>query len=154
MIDKKMKEYLNTNNLNFYEFPDGTTPTSVDAAEKLGVEVGQIAKTILFIGKSKKTYLIVCSGNRKISSSKLKKTIGEKAKLASYNETEKFTGYTPGGVCPFLVNVDNILIDESLNNYEKVFSAAGSSGSAVEANYELLLKLTEGISADITVEKE
>lgn len=153
MIDEKMKEYLHANELVFYEFPDGTTPTSLDAARKLGVEVGQIAKTILFIGKSKKTYLAVCPGDRKVSSSKLKKTIGEKAKLASYNETEEITGYTPGGVCPFLVNVDEIIIDEWLNDFEKVYSAAGSSGSAVEVDYKKLLELTDGISADISNEK-
>ena len=61
------------------EFEEGSTPTARDkAAAKIGVEVGQIAKSLLFKGVSGKIIMVVCAGDKKVSSGKLKRLCGGK----------------------------------------------------------------------------
>lgn len=152
MIPEKVTEFLENNEMTWKEFPEGTTPTAKAAADMLGVKVGQIAKSILFVGKkSGKPYLVVCPGDRKISPSKLKKQVEEKTRLATAEQTEEFTGFLPGGVCPFGIGDLMIIIDEGLKEYDVVYPAAGTSGSAVKTNFDQLVDLVAGAVADLTV---
>ena len=52
MIPEKVKAVLDAHNLRAVEFEEGSTSTAKAAAEKLGVIVGQIAKSLLLIGKN------------------------------------------------------------------------------------------------------
>lgn len=151
MIPDKVTSFLKKNGLSWKEFPEGSTPTAKAAADKLGVEVGQIAKSILFVGKSGTPYLVVCPGDRKVSPSKLKKQVKEKTRLATAEQTHEFTGFFPGGVCPFGIEGLMIIIDEELKEYDVVYPAAGTSGSAVKTNFEELVNLVAGAVADLTV---
>jgi len=101
MIPDKVRAVLEVHNLEAVEFEEGSTSTARDAAEKLGVSVGQIAKSLLFYGKNKLFFLVLCPGDRKISSSKLKAVLGVKSRMANAEETFQATGFHPGGVCPF-----------------------------------------------------
>ena len=50
-----------------------------------------------------------------------------------YEEVETYIGHAPGGVCPFAVKPNiNAFLDVSLQRFDKVYPAAGSSNSAVE----------------------
>lgn len=150
MISEKVLRVLERHGLKYREFPDGSTPTAVTAAGMLGVAVGQIAKSILFVCKKNGAFLVVCPGDRKVSSSKLKKVTGGKPRLASADETEALTGFLPGGVCPFGLNGVKVLIDEWLREYDKVYPSAGTSGSAVETTFEDLVRITGGEAFDLT----
>ena len=151
MIPENVIEILEANSLHWEEFPDGSTPTAKTAADKLGVQVGQIAKSILFVGKSGKPYLAVCPGDRKVSSSKLKSLVKEKARLATAGETEQLTGFLPGGVCPFALEGVLIIIDEWLKEYSVIYPAAGTSGSAVTTSFKELVEVVGGTIWDLTV---
>ena len=150
MIPEKVLEVLKREELKYHEFPEGSTPTSVAAAEVLDVEVGQIAKSILFVCKTAGAFLVVCPGDRKVSSSKLQKVTGEKPRLADSNQTETLTGFLPGGVCPFGIEGVRILVDKWLEEYRNVYPAAGTSGSAVETTFEDLVRITGAEVFDLT----
>lgn len=150
MIPEKVLAILRANDLKFYEFPEGTTPTAVTAAETLKVKVGQIAKSILFYCKRTGPVLVVCPGDRKVVSSKLKKAVGEKGRLTDPVETEELTGFAPGGVCPFGLSGIRILIDEHLKGCEPIYPAAGTSGSAVRTSFEELVTIVGGEVVDLT----
>ena len=150
MIPEKVMAILKANDLEFYEFPEGTTPTAITAAQMLKVKVGQIAKSILFICKSGRAYLVVCPGDRKVSLSKLKKIAGEKPRLADETTTLQLTGFSPGSVCPFGLLDINIIVDLNLREYDVVFPAAGTSGSAVETSFEELVRITGAKIADVS----
>lgn len=128
-----------------------TTKTSVEAAHALNVEVGQIAKTILF--KCGEQYgLFVAAGDIKICDKKVKALMGTsgKARIAKPDEVEKKTGYQVGGVCPF--DIDDsipIFLDSSMQRFDKVFSAAGSSFSFLPITVEELQLVTGGEIADM-----
>lgn len=127
-----------------------TTKTSVEAAEALGVELGQIAKSILF--RCKDRYgLFVAAGDIKISDKKVKGLLGGgKAKIASPEEVEKITGYRVGGVCPFDIDAEvPIFIDRSMQRFDVVYAAAGTSFSMLPISVNQLKKVTGGTVADI-----
>jgi len=135
---------------------DQDTSTVDKAAEALGVEVGQIAKSILLMAKEE-PLLIVASGDAKISSSKIKKGLGKKARMAKPEEVKEITGFEVGGVCPFVLKKDiPVYIDASIERFPLVYAAAGTSNTAVPVTYEQLLVLggLPGDFCEITVEKD
>lgn len=150
MIPTKVLAVLKQHNLKAIEFEEGSTPTAPLAARKLGVEVGQIAKSLLFIDKKESCYLVVCPGDRRVSSSKLKKVIGVKTRLARHEDTLQATGYSPGGVCPFALSGIEILLDEHLKNYETIYPAAGTDASGVPMTFAELQEITKGSVFDLT----
>lgn len=154
MIPSKVKKVLDKNNLKAVEFEEASTPTAHLAAQKFSVTVGQIAKSLLFIGKNKRFYLVVCPGDRKVSSSKLKQLTGVKSRMANADETLGATGFLPGGVCPFGIEGIDIFLDKQLKQYETIYPAAGTSSSGVPMDFEQLIKITNGRICDITAPVE
>lgn len=128
---------------------DACTHTSGLAAQALGVQEAQIAKTLVFVGKNK-AILVVASGDKRVDAKKLKSITGEKMKFANQEQVELFTGFPPGGVCPFDVNQNlGILIDISLKRFEVVYAAAGTPNSAVPVTVPQLLEATGGCQVDV-----
>ena len=123
--------------------------TSVLAARALGVEVGAIAKSILFTGRTVKI-LVVASGDVRIDEKKLRVLTGEKMRLADAATVEAVTGFPPGGVSPFALKTPvRILLDESMKRFGTVYAAAGTARSAVPVAPEVLAEITGGAWAEL-----
>ena len=152
MVPEKVRKILDAYNLEVLEFEEGSTPTAKTAAEMIGVEVGQIAKSMLMRGKDGAYRMFVIAGDRKISSSKVKKTTGVKHSMCSPEESYEITGFRPGGVCPFGVEGVEIYIDSSLEGYETVYPAAGNDASGVSTTFSRLLEITGGRVSNITAD--
>ena len=134
------------------EFEPGSTATSQLAAERLGVLVGQIAKSLLFLGKDGRYAMLLCPGDRKVSSAKLKAALGVKTRMARRDETLAATGFEPGGVCPFGIDAGiRILIDDSLAQYRTIYPAAGTGASGVPMTFAQLVAITGGDVGEFTV---
>ncbi len=151
MIPEKVLRVLEANNLKAIEFEEGSTPTSVLAAQKLGVAVGNIAKSLLFLGKDGRFYLLICPGDRKVSNAKLKAALGTKSRMANAGETMAATGFKPGGVCPFGLEGIEILLDRSLEEYGTIYPAAGTDASGVPMDFPTLKRITGGRICDCTL---
>ena len=148
----KVKQFLCGHNITVLEF-DNETPTAGSAAVVVGCSPAEIAKSILLLVGGVPV-LVVTSGDTKVNSSKLKRVTGlrGKVKLPAAAEVLDYTGYTPGGVCPFLLPDDlPVYLDLSLQRFTIIYPAAGNEFSAVPIDYEALQRLTNGISADIAV---
>ncbi|MFP4374570.1 MAG: YbaK/EbsC family protein [Spirochaetaceae bacterium] len=154
MIPEKVKRVLDTHGFSVLEFEPGSTPTAVSAAERIGVEVGQIAKSILLKGKDDRYYMVVAAGDRKLNNAKLKRALGEKTRMATPEETEKVTGFRPGGVCPFGVEGVPIFVDEALSAYDTVYPAAGTDASGVPMTVEQLIAVVGATVADLSTSPE
>jgi len=152
MIPDRVREVLESNNLQAIEFEKGSTPTAVLAAEKLGVAVGNIAKSLLFVAKDGRYFMVVCAGDKKVANAKLKATIGAKTRMAEPEETFTATGYQPGGVCPFGVEEIEIFLDISLQKYDTIYPAAGTDSSGVPMSFDDLRRITGGHVCDCTAE--
>ena len=152
MIPEKVKTVLQANGLTALEFEPGSTPTSELAAARIGVAVGQIAKSMLLKGRNGRYYLAVCPGDRRICSKKAKQLTATKIRMARADETEAVTGFRPGGVCPFGLEGVEILIDSGLSAYDLIYPAAGNDASGVPMTFAQLQRLTGARVVDIMLE--
>jgi len=129
--------------LDIIEFNQSTATVDL-AAQAVGVEPGQIAKTMSFRLKDR-DILVVLKGTTRIDNKKYKQCFQTKAKMLSLEEVELITGHPVGGVCPFgLTKPLDIYLDESLKSYRHVYPAAGSKNSAVKISIEQLEQVTSG----------
>ena len=155
MIPEKVSRVLGAHGLAAIEFEPGSTATSQSAAQRLGVLVGQIAKSLLFLGKDGRYATLLCSGDRKASSARLKAALGVKTRMARREESLAATGFEPGGVCPFGIDESvRVLIDESLSQYQTIYPAAGTGASGVPMTFAQLVTITGGLVGDFTVAEE
>jgi prolyl-tRNA editing enzyme YbaK/EbsC (Cys-tRNA(Pro) deacylase) len=152
MIPNKVQKVLDAYGLKAIEFEEGSTPTAVTAADKLGVTVGNIAKSLLFIGKDGRYAMVICPGDRRVSNAKLKQVLGVKTRMAGPEEVTRLTGFPPGGVCPFGVAGVEILLDQRLGSFETIYPAAGTDSSGVPMSFETLKAITGGGVFDLTSE--
>jgi prolyl-tRNA editing enzyme YbaK/EbsC (Cys-tRNA(Pro) deacylase) len=106
-------------------FPAGTR-TAEDAARAIGVQVGQIVKSLVFRAGDE-TVLVLCSGARRVDEAKLASALGTPAvRRATANEVKDATGYAIGGVPPFAhATPCRVVCDRGLLVFDEVWAAAG-----------------------------
>ena len=144
MIPEKVRRVLEAHGLQAREFEPGSTPTVAMAAQCLGVAPARIAKSLLFKTKGGTYALVVCPGDKRLSSSVLRQVIGAKVSMADAAETEAVTGFRPGGVCPFGLEGVTILLDRDLGQYDTVYPAAGNDATGVATTLAQLARITGG----------
>lgn len=128
-----------------------STGTVEQAARAVGVEAGQIAKSVLLLVGGQ-AVMVVTSGDARVSQSRLKQHLGlcGKVKMPDAEAIMALTGFPPGGICPFaLPRPIPILVDASMNRYPVVHIAAGSPRSAAPVTVEQLLAITGGELVDL-----
>jgi prolyl-tRNA editing enzyme YbaK/EbsC (Cys-tRNA(Pro) deacylase) len=125
-----------------HEFQESTATVDM-AAQCLGTEPDTIAKTLSFY-LGDEVLLVVAAGKRRIDNHKFKAQFGCKAKMLSYEDTERLTGNAAGGVCPFLAPAGvQVWLDVSLRDHETVYPSAGSDHSGVALSCQELETLTK-----------
>ena len=71
--------------------------------------------------------------------------------MASPEQVKSHTGFTIGGVSPVgHLSPSMILIDNSLDRFDKLYAAAGHPNCIFEINFENLKKITNGSVERIT----
>lgn len=122
------------------------------AAAAHGVEPGQIAKTLsLRVGDE--VVLVVVRGDARLDNRKAKAGLGGKPRMLGQDEVEALTGHPVGGVCPFgLVTPLKVYCDVSLNAFDEVVPAAGSTHSALRIAPERMAELTRAEWVDVCQE--
>lgn len=148
-LPPRVQAVLDRHGLTALEFEPGSTPTSAMAAAQIGCQIGQIAKSLLFKDKSGGFHLVLLAGDAKVSSGKLKRTIGGEASMASPDETFSVTGFRIGGVCPFGIEGVPIYLDASLRVWDVLYPAAGTDASGVPVSYQQLLDITGARECDV-----
>ena len=134
MSIQRVREYLEQFGAaeRIREFAQSTATVEL-AAQAAGVEPGRIAKTLSFKLEEERTLLIVAAGDAKVDNGKYKSTFGGKAKMLTAQEAEERIGHAVGGVCPFGVKEGvEVYLDRSMERFETVLPAAGSSNSCIE----------------------
>jgi len=129
---------------------ENSARTAKEAATALGCDVGAIVKSLLFKDEDSFTLCLV-SGDKRCSISKLKKIKNKKyIKMASPEDVKAQTGYTIGGVSPVgHLNKIEILIDETLKNFNNLFAAAGHPNCVFKIDFMNIQKITNGKTEDI-----
>jgi len=122
-----------------------STRTAQAAADAVGCELGQIAKSIVFIADGQPV-LAVVAGDRRGDAEAIGAITGARAvKLADPPTVLAATGYTVGSVSPFDLPAGlTVLIDESLERFDTVLPSAGTADSVVRVPLGSLVELTGG----------
>ncbi|HEY9276360.1 MAG: YbaK/EbsC family protein [Candidatus Nanopelagicaceae bacterium] len=124
--------------------------TAQDAATALGIQVGQIASSIVFKLPSGNPLLIVTSGRHRVNTDLVSRDLGvEGLGRADADYVKNVSGYSVGGVAPvgWLNAPEIILIDRALGEYEEVWAAAGHPHTVFPTSFDELLRVTGGTDA-------
>lgn len=132
-------------NLQVIEF-EQTTRTSTEAAQAVGCDVGQIAKSLIFKGKqSGKAILIIASGANRVDEKKIRALAGEKVEKPNADFVREQTGFVIGGVPPVgHAQKLETLIDEDLMKFDEIWGAAGTPNAVFKLAPQDLVKMTGG----------
>jgi prolyl-tRNA editing enzyme YbaK/EbsC (Cys-tRNA(Pro) deacylase) len=132
------------------EFPESTR-TAVEAAEAVGCAVGQIAKSLVFRGRSSgRPLLAIASGGNRVDEKALARGSGEKVSRADADFVREKTGFAIGGVPPVgHLEAPVTFIDRDLLAYDVVWAAAGTPNAVFAVKPADLVTLTGGEVADI-----
>lgn len=153
-----VKKALDTFDMDFtFQEFDESTATSELAAAAIGCTVGQIAKSICFVVNGTPV-LVVASGDQIVDDRKLATLLEvgrKKVKMAKTDQCIEIFGYAPGGVPPVGHRTEAITVylDATLQQYERVYAAAGSANVNFGLTPEQLAHITDGTWADVAKER-
>ena len=119
--------------------------TALDAANALGIEVGQVASSIVFRLPSGNPLLVITSGRHRVDTELVAKNLGvEKLHRADADFVKNASGFSIGGVSPvgWVNKPEIILIDQALNDYGVAWAAAGHPHSVYPTSFEELARVT------------
>lgn len=105
-----------------------STATVADAANAMGVETGQIAKSIVFVMDGEPV-VVVASGRHRIDQGKVCEALDcAEVRMASADEVRAATGFPIGGVPPIGHGLP-VVFDAALLDYELIYAAGGDGNT-------------------------
>ena len=130
-------------------FPDGTK-TAADAAAAIGVDVGQIVKSLIFAVDGE-VVLAYVSGANQLDERKLALAAGgAKCARVDADAVRDATGFPIGGVPPFGHRTHlRVFIDPDLLDYDEVWAAAGTWNDVFAIEPHQLVVASDGLVTDL-----
>jgi prolyl-tRNA editing enzyme YbaK/EbsC (Cys-tRNA(Pro) deacylase) len=118
--------------------------TAAEAAAALGIEIGQIASSLIFKLPDGLPLLVITSGRHRVDTDLVANNLGiEKLGRVDADYVKEQSGFSIGGVAPIgWVSPATILIDQALNDYEVVWAAAGHPHAVYPTSFAELLEIT------------
>jgi prolyl-tRNA editing enzyme YbaK/EbsC (Cys-tRNA(Pro) deacylase) len=118
--------------------------TAQEAANALGIEVGQIASSLIFKLMDGSPLLIITSGRHRVDTDLVARTLGvEKLDRVDADYVKDKSGFSIGGVAPIgWISPATILIDLALNDYDVVWAAAGHPHAVYPTSFAELVACT------------
>lgn len=107
---------------------DVAARTSQQAADALGIEVGQIAKSLIFRGESTgQPVLVIAAGDRRVNEKTIAAALGEPIARATPEFVREHAGFAIGGVAPLAhARPLRTFVDTSLRRFSVVWAAGGT----------------------------
>jgi len=136
-----------------------STRTAQEAAAAVGVEVGQIVKSLVFVAPRTGTELdpILClvSGQNRVDLARLAAVTGEpEIRRATAREAHELVGFVIGGIPPIgFERAVRVVMDPDLGRYPTVWAAAGLPTAVFEVPPATLRILANATVAPITEER-
>jgi Cys-tRNA(Pro) deacylase len=130
-------------------FPEGTK-TAADAAAAIGVEVGQIVKSLVF-GVDGEIVMALVSGSNQLDEKKLAAAAGgAKCARVDADAVREATGFPIGGVPPFGHSSQlRVFVDPDLLQYDEVWAAAGTWNDNFGAAPADIVRVAGGVVTDL-----
>lgn len=130
---------------------DDAARTAQQAADALGVALGQIAKSIIFRRKEDDVaVLVITSGDRRVDEKKVEALVGKLGR-ADADFVKAKTGFSIGGVSPLAhAQAPVTLVDEELFRFEEIWAAAGHPHGVFKLRPHDLAVLADAPTANVT----
>jgi len=119
--------------------------SAAEAADALGIEVGQIASSIIFKLPNETPLLVITSGRHRVDTELVAKQLSvDNLARVDADYVKELSGFSIGGVAPLgWINPPAItLIDLALNDYDVIWAAAGHPHAVFPTSYAELLTCT------------
>ncbi len=119
--------------------------TAQEAADALGIEIGQVASSIVFKLPDGSPLLVITSGRHRVDTALVAQQLQvEKLHRADADFVKNTSGFSIGGVSPIGWNSPaKIVIDLALNDYEVVWAAAGHPHAVYPTTFAELIAATQ-----------
>lgn len=129
---------------------DAQTRTAQQAADAIGCDIDQIAKSIIFQGQNNdKLYLFVTAGGNQVDLDLAQQAAGEALQKADAAAVRKQTGFAIGGVSPVgHLNPIKCFIDPRLRAFQTVYAAAGTPHHVFPIDPDTLSKIATATQRD------
>ncbi len=133
-------------------FFENSTATSQMAADNIGCELGQIAKSIAFLVEDR-PILVITSGDQRVDDKKIAALYNVSRKKISPANAEQLVaiyGYEPGSVPPLAHRTPDmdIYLDESLRRYQQIYAAGGAHNAIFPVTLDQLATISSGRFVD------
>ena len=131
---------------------DDSARTAKEAADALGIEVGQIASSLIFLADGAPV-LVMASGGHRVDPLLVAKVLDvELITKASADDVRQATGYAIGGVAP-VGHPQQLptVVDVALAQYDVVWAAGGHPHYVYPTSFEELVRVTGGEPLDVGV---
>jgi len=124
--------------------------TAAAAAAALGVEVGQIANSLIFDADNE-PLLVLTSGAHRVDTAKVAALVGAAAvRRATPEFVREHTGQPIGGVAPVgHPKPIRTLVDTALAGYDEVWAAGGIPPAVFPTTFDELVRITAGTPAEV-----
>ena len=134
---------------------DESARTAKEAANALGIEVGQIASSLIFLANSRPV-LVIASGAHRVDTERLSRVLsGAIIDKANATGVRIATGFAIGGVAPVgHPEPLRTVVDTALSQFETVWAAAGHPHCVFPTTYDELLRITGGEAAEVGEESK
>jgi Cys-tRNA(Pro) deacylase len=146
-----LKEYLDKEGVwyKFVEKPE--TIHTADAAEKAGIELCRVTKSLVLLDQDKNPILAIIPGDCKLSFSKVRQVIdAKKVRIVPFEEAENYSGYLPGATPMVKHKVKmKVILDKKLTQYESIYGGGGERTKLLELKTVDVIRLNDAIVADI-----
>ena len=129
---------------------DDSARTAQQAADGLGIEVGQIANSLIFMAEHTPV-LVLASGGHRVDLEQLAAILEvQHITKASADQVRSASGFAIGGVAPVAhPHPLRTIVDIALSRYDEVWAAAGHPHYVFPTSYDELLRITAGEAAEI-----
>jgi prolyl-tRNA editing enzyme YbaK/EbsC (Cys-tRNA(Pro) deacylase) len=123
-----------------------STRTSPEAAAAVGCQVGQIAKSLIFVTQdTRRPILIIASGANRVNEKNMAALVGEPLGKADADFVRLHTGFSIGGVPPLCHSKPlETYVDEDLLQYKEIWAAAGTPHAVFRLSPAELVKISGG----------
>jgi prolyl-tRNA editing enzyme YbaK/EbsC (Cys-tRNA(Pro) deacylase) len=128
--------------------------SAAEAASALGIEVGQIASSIIFKLSDQKPLLVITSGRHRVDTELVADKLGiDKLDKVDADYVKENSGFSIGGVAP--IGWTNppaiVIIDEALSEYEVVWAAAGHPHAVFPSSFNELKSMANATALVVGV---
>jgi len=153
-IKTNVMRILDSSNIDYniytYEVKDSAVD-GISVANKLGVAVENVFKTLVTKGHSGDFYVFVVPVAKELNLKAAAKCVGEKSvEMIKVNDMLKITGYIRGGCSPIGMKKSyNTVIDDSSLNLDKIIVSGGKIGFQVEIAPKDLIQLINAETSSI-----